>query len=344
MTNSRKLNDIIDRENTNPMMHLQKLVILFITFLFIHIYAQENDSNLPTEELTAIASQIENYEKNLINIEVVSEAFIEERLSKSDPWQKTPIYVSSTAILNGLPNSKARIDVHEEVLEWKEGNSPYAATSYSLGFDGQCGKTIRRYLQTSKGKYVRNECEITPQAPELLQSSSLRAFTGQQFSMQFCLNSKGYTFSQLFRWATDPNTKADSSFIFSRATFYGIECIKISTRKDAGESWWLDPNRGYALLGYKFTGYYENGDNKTIAFARVINLEEVASGIWWPKEVVVEADPDKPGEPHKRMVYRASSITANNPKLDNSVFTIELPDGCLVDDKVKGLKYKINAK
>jgi len=341
--NSKKIScDIVLREI---------ILLLFVMCLVGAVHAQETNPLLSKEELTDIASQMETNERNLVNIEVDSEVWMEERLSKSKQWQRTPIYVSSTAILNrlptstailnGLPNSKARVDVHKEVEKWQEGDRPYADISYSVGFDGQYGKTIYHYSRSNEEKHVMNKGEITPGVPNRLRSGSLRAFTGQAFSMHFCLNPEGYTFSQLFKWATDPNTKADSSFIFSRDLFYGVECIKIGPKKDAGESWWLDPNRDYALIGHKFTGYYEKGEKRIVSFARVTNLEKVAKGIWWPKEVLVEADPDKPGQPYKRMIYKAIDVRVNRPDFNEEVYNITFPNGCVVDDKVSGKKYRI---
>lgn len=330
----------LNSKNVNPEMFLRKTIfLLFFMCLVVTIQAQENEPILSKEELTNIASQVEKNEINLVNIEVDSEVWMEERLSKSNPWQRTPVYVSSTAILDGMPNSKARVDVHKEVVKWKEGDNPYADISYSVGFDGKYGRTIYHYSQSNEKKRITKKGEITLGIPNRLRSGSLRAFTGQPFSAHFCLNSKGYTFSQLFRWATDPNTKADSSFIFSRELFYGIECIKIATKKDVGESWWLNPTRDYSLLGHKFMGYNENGDTRIVSFVRVTNLEKVANGIWWPKEALVEADPLKPGQPYKRMIYKATDVRVNSPDFDDSVFTITFPEGYTIDDQVTGRKY-----
>lgn len=347
MTNETKLENYrtLNSKKISYEIVLRKTIfLLFFMCLVVVVHAQENNPILSKEELMDIASQMKNNERNLVNIEVDSEVWMEERLSKSDLWQRTPIYVSSTAILSGLPNSKTRktrVDVHKEVVKWKEGDRPYADISYSVGFDGQYGKTIYHYSRSNEEKHVMNKGEITPGVPNRLRSGSLRAFTGKAFSMHFCLNSEGYTFSQLFKWATDPNTKVDSSFTFSREIFYGIECIKISTKKEAGESWWLDPNRDYSLVGYKFTGYYENGEKRIVSFARVTNLEKVANGIWWPKEVLVEADPDKPGQPYKRMIYKAIGVRVNRPDFNEEVYNITFPNGCVVDDKVSGKKYRI---
>ena len=331
--NSKKISYDIDLR--------KRRFLLFFMCLVVAVHAQEKNPFLSKEELMDIASQMKNNETNLLNIEVDSEVWMEERLSKSDLWQRTPIYVSSTAILSGLPNSKTRVDVHKEVVKWKEGDNAYADKSYSVGFDGQYGKTIYHYSRSNEEKRVMSKGEITPGVPARLRSGSLRAFTGQAFSKDFCLNSEGYTFSQLFKWATDPNTKADSSFTFSRDLFYEVECIKISTKKDPGESWWLDPNRDYSLLGYKCTGYYENGDKRIVTFARVTNLEKVANGIWWPKEVLVESDPDKPGQPYKRMIYKAAGVRVNRPDFSEAVYNITFPKGCIVDDKVKGVQYEV---
>ena len=344
MTNETKLENgrtLHSKKISHDVVLRKTIYLLSFMCLVVAVHAQENNPILSKKELMDIASRMKNNERNLVNIEVDSEVWMEERLGNSDPWQRTPIYVSSTAILSGLPNSKIRVDVHKEVEKWQDGAKPYADKSYSVGFDGQYGKTIYSYSRPDEEKRVMSKGEITPGVPSRLRGGSLKAFTGRAFSTHFCLESEGYTFSQLFKWATDPNTKADSSFTFSRDLFYEVECIKISTKKDPGESWWLDPNRDYSLLGYKFTGYYENGDKRIVTFARVTNLEKAAKGIWWPKEVIVESDPDKPGQPYKRMIYKATGVRVNRPDFNEEVYNITFPKGCIVDDKVKGVQYEV---
>jgi hypothetical protein len=303
------------------------------------VQAEDSQSVLSTNELKEIATQIKAAEKILLNIKVESEAWMEEKLSPSKPWQQTPIYVSSTAWLDGLADSKARVDVHQEILEWRNGIAPYLEKSSSYGFDGQYGRVVNHTQEWNGEKTFLKTGEILPEPPKRLKTGWLRRCTGIHFSLHFFRN-EIYKFSELFQLASDPNSEAASILEFSHEEFLGVDCIKINS-ETYHKSYWLDPSRGFALLGNKETGTYEDGSERIASFVKVNKLKKVASGLWWPMEISIESDPAKHGEPYKRFVYRASNVIANDPNFDENIFTVILPDGYLIDDKVAGKKFTV---
>jgi hypothetical protein len=75
----------------------------------------------------------------------------------------------------------------------------------------------------------------------------------------------------------------------------------------------------------------------------VTKLKEVASGVWWPVEVITITRPYELGKPWRQYIYRASDVTVNDPNFDSKVFTPPFPKGYRVDDKVAGKTYVVDA-
>jgi hypothetical protein len=127
--------------------------------------------------------------------------------------------------------------------------------------------------------------------------------------------------------------------------FQGVHCIKFGSGKQkwGHEIWWLDPSRRFALLGYEHTNI-RGGREWPLESMRVVQLKEILPNIWWPTEATLISGPKKLGSLYRKTVYKASSVVANDPKFDNTVFTISLPQGYLIDDQVKGLKYRVGAE
>ncbi len=324
-----------------------QVAISFILLSFsVATQAEESRSALSITELTDLAPKIEAVESSLINIKLDSEVWVETKADLSDPcepWQRTPIYASCTAWFEGHPEGRVRVDMHKQVLKWRDGAAPYGESSYSAGFDGQYGRVVHHTTGHSGKTHLIKEGKIFPDAPNCLTTGWCEGFTGRAFSLNFFFSEEGYTFSDLFRWADDPNTKVLSSFEFMREVFQRVKCIKMASRgtKRSQQSWWLDPSRGFALLGYKWTGVYEDGSERLIRFIKVSTLKKVAPGIWWPTQVTSVRASFEPGEPYRRFVYRASNVVANDPNFADSIFTVPFPDGYLIDDKVAGRKYRV---
>jgi len=323
--------------------------ILLLASLTI-VQAEQSKSILSPQELKQLAPIIEAAEKSIFNLKIESELWVETKVSLSDPcerWQRTPIYVASTAWLEGNPfdqdpnRGKVKVDVDREVLEWKEGAAPFSESSYSMGFDGQYGRIAYHTSGPMTKTFPIKKGRILPDTPKRLRSGWCDRFTGARFSLNFLFSGREDTLSNRFRWASDPNSLAASCFEFTPGEeFAGVECIKIATRGVKGwqENYWIDPSRGFALIGHKSTSILEDGSEQVISSMKVSKLKEVADGIWWPTEASIILRPYASGRPYQRFVYRASNIVANDPNFDDDVFTVPFPNGYLIDDKVTGKK------
>ena len=328
-------------------------IAVFCILLGISVIAQAEEPKLilSVEDVNALIPVIEAAERNLFsNLKVESEAWVETKTNLSDPnepWQRTPIYVSCTAWFDGYPAGKARVDVHKQVLKWQEGAAPYIEESYSVCFDGQYGRVVR-YSTGHSGKTFRmKEGKLLPEAPWQLRDGYLGSCTGARYSFKFFFSDEdkemGRTFSRLFRAATSAAALEAKAFEVALEEFQGVGCIKFGSgnKKRVHISYWLDPARGFALLGHDNISIREDGSKRVSTRLRVTKLKEVTPGLWWPMEAYIISRPYESGKPWQRIVYRASNVVANDPNFDESIFTVAFPDGYLIDDKVAVRKYRV---
>jgi hypothetical protein len=320
------------------------LVILLLPVSTITQAAPE--SGLSTKELKQLVPAVEAPEKSVFNIRIESEIWVDRKVSLSDPcepWQRTPIYVASTAWFDGSPGGKARVDVHKQVIEWLQGAAPYAESSYSISFDGKHGRVVNHTIGHSGKTVPRKRARIMPRPPKRLTSGWYPTFTGVRFSMNFFFVGRDLKFSQIFNEASQPDSAAASWFGFTREPFAGVQCIRITSKRTKAhgreESYWLDPGRGFALLGSERKSVLPDDTEQVKSRIRVKKLKEIVPGIWWPIEATLETLSTVPEKPYERIVYRALSVAANDPDLDEAIFKAPIPPGYLVDDEVAGTEY-----
>jgi hypothetical protein len=109
------------------------------------------------------------------------------------------------------------------------------------------------------------------------------------------------------------------------------------------QEWWLDANRGFALLRFEDLRKDPNGNERIKHSINVTKLKEVAKDIWWPMEAYFVEPPSKNESTWKRTVYQASNVIVNDPNFDNDVFVINFPTGYRVDDTVNRKNYIVDA-
>ncbi len=333
-----------------PTLQIAVFCILLGTLAIVE--AQQSKSALSVEDINALIPMVEAAEEiSFLNLKIESEMWVETKVDLSDPcesWQRTPIYTSCTAWFGGGSEGKGRVDVHKEVLRWRDGAAPYVESSYSVGFDGKHGRVVHYTIGHSGKTFHIKEGGLLPDAPEQLMDGYLGSCTGARFSLQFFFSDEdkkiGRTFSQFFRAATSAAALEAKAFEVTHEEFQEVECIKFGSGEKERRphmNYWFDPARGFALLGYDNISIREDGSKRIITSLRVAKLKEVAPNIWWPTQVTSVMTPFEPNEPYQRYVYRASNVVANDPNFDKSIFTVPFPDGYLIDDKVIGKKYRV---
>lgn len=335
------------------------LQIIFIVSLIVSSDIAQTEhiqSVLSIQELKQLAPKIEAVEKHKYNLKIESNMWIETKANLSDPcapWIRTPVYVASTAWIKGgnpfvddFANTKIRLNIYKEVTKWEEGVDSYIEESYSVGFDGRYGRIAKNTLRYSEKTIPVQKGELFLGVPKVLKSGWWPQLTGAGFSISFLFKGRNDTLSNRFRWASDPNSLTATYFKFTREKFDGIDAIKITSKVQKGwqQSYWLDPSRGFSLLGSKETNVLQNDKEQLISFMKISKLKEVTKGIWWPMDAFLISRPLETGAPYSRTVYHAIDVVANEPNFNENIFTVPFPKGYVVNDKITGRKYKVGEK
>lgn len=330
------------------------IIFLAIATIIIGTHKTQADESITVPQLKEIGQQIKNVEEKLHNLTVHSEIRMEKNTNPKDPcgpWQQTPVYVSSTMWSDGQPGGKIRVDVQKQVLEgWVTDTEPgpYSERSFTDSFDGTTGRTIINSGGLLDKAVPIKKGDISNQRPQSLDDSWSFRYTGREFTTNFFkLNSQGTLLSDLFNLADDPNSKVTTCFEFTWEKLKGVECIKINTKgpenQNWSKKWWLDPNRGFALMRYEHTFILKDKTETLKKLIEVQELREVIEGVWWPIRATCITEPLRSGEAYTRMTYRASEVVANSSNFDESVFTVSFPKGYRVEDKITGKNYVVDA-
>jgi hypothetical protein len=323
--------------------------LTMILWVLASVSVKAEEAPLSPNEVKAIISMIENTEKGVHNIKIDAESWVEEKAPASNSWQRTPTEFSCTAWMDGHLKGKVRVDVNKEILKWKDGAAPYTGRSYTVSFDGTNTKFIEKTTGPSDKQFPKKEGQVLPGISEGLMSRIIGSCVGWRFTTNFFFNNNeehNLSFSQIFRAQLSPEAaKSDVHFDFIYEQKDGVLCLKFGSKpaKWGRETWWFDPNRGFALIAYLHTNTDKDGIEHVVSNIKVNKLQEVAPGIWWPMEATVESEPRDPNETYKRTVYRAVNVIANDPNFDESVFSPPFPKGYRVNNKITGKNYIVDA-
>ncbi|MCP4256965.1 MAG: DUF1573 domain-containing protein [Planctomycetes bacterium] len=304
-------------------------------YLWIGVSTIWGQETRPTPTLDELISGIAAAERRLINVRIESEAFEEQRASSDVPWERTSVSFSSTAWYNGMPKSKARVDVHSEVLRWEEGLAPWAEESYSVGFDGQFGREVRHAAGIPGQIEPVKNATITAEAPLELRDQWCELATGVMFSLNFLDYQEGISASQMLTKMRDEGVDIK----ISRERYQDADCVKLSQMR--GEFLlWFDLEHGYAFRGRQWLVPGASGDLVPYKTDIVKRLVEAAPGIWFPAEASLTSFVPNEIGPDVRLSYRCSQVVANDPKFDEAVFQVPIPSDYIVRDKVSGAVYQ----
>jgi hypothetical protein len=309
------------------------------------VRAADVQPTLSVAEVASLIPEIEAAEQALQNIQVESEAWVETRAKPTDPWVRTPEYVSSTAWLEGVPRGRMRVDVQKQVSEWREGPAPYYEEAYSMSFDGRQGRVAKKSFGYSGSTYPEKRGELYAEIPPRLNTGWCNDFTGGRFSLYFFFKNdlRCSSFSQLLRKVTTSDVSGTNPFRFSVEDFQKVQCVKIASAVGGDKvrlTYWLDPSRSYALRGYELANIRDDGSEWLVSRIVINNLREAAPGVWWPVDASDESSSPQPGGLYRRFVYHASSVVANQKDLGEQLFSVPFAEGSLVVDRVSHVKFR----
>lgn len=340
MSNKNVIQDLVRQMKTYIKTGIVLLCLIFSTPLIA--------DNLTSQELKKISEDTNSIEKKLLNIKIESETWVElkSQADSCEIWEKTPVSATATAWFDSPKNKKGRINFNKLSLKWVDGASDHIDHNYTVAFDGQFGKRIDHTNIFNNKTFNLNKGELSSDVPEDLTEGASMMITGRRFTLFFTTPANSdISWPKFFNLASEKEPSLIKFFDFTMEEFMGIQCIKVSTEKSRGwgKIYWIDPARGYSLIGFKSTGLNKDNSERLITSFKVTQLKEVAPGVWWPMEAIEESASLKPGEPNHRTIYRASSVIANDPNFNKNIFSPSFPKGYNVNDKIKGKTYIVDS-
>ncbi len=249
-------------------------------------------------------------------------------------WESTDVGRSGVAWLNGLPQSKVRINYNKKVTAWTNGESEYLEQAFDVAYDGREGRrAVRRTGPMDKTGRVGHGA-IYPERPRELAGFITDSATGALFSTPLHNVWDGESLHE--HLAGIRQKQADAPIRVENDVIDGVPAFKITLGTDDSLTWsyWVDPNRGYALLRHDKA--IKGKIQETI---RITDLAEAAPGVWYPTGAYYERDAVH-GKAPFRYQFKASSVVVNDPDFDESIFTIQFPSRYIIQDQVRNIRYE----
>jgi len=289
--------------------------------------------------LSELAGLVAASEKRLLNVEVEGVMSLDIRpAGSSGPWERSPVLERAHWWFNGSIGSKARVDRYQ-ILPWTGGDAPFVHIRESVGFDGAFSTRLEHEFGTSDNamREVHGGQIISGRFGTLVDTRG----SGMQFSIYFAEASSGNSFSDELLAAIKNNVdcrvydepKNGRASVKVESTF-SSDTLTVKVRH------WLDPDRGYAIVGQE-TVSTNKSDGKFV-YRKTMDIEELteaAPGVWYPTKATLIA-PNKERGVEERYTYTASKVIANNPDFDESIYRVHIPDGYTIVDKVMGIRYR----
>jgi hypothetical protein len=301
--------------------------------------------SLAIEPAKDIADAIDASRKKLLNLNVQDFTLVTERYDeKKSQWSKTPIEASGEAWYNGAADSKARINFTsitsmsedpDEQNRSKNNPDVWVTEVMDIGYNGRGGRRVRHKGMDETGKAASmRQAAVLQGMPEDLTFRYNRIATGAEFTAYYSHWGK-----ELFADLIIAHLRSPKATVTSGA-FRGVECIKIgtTTTEGAGTVCWVDPKRGYAMVGFETSLSVGKGKVRIEESWHVDKLIEAGPGIWYPLEATFEEW--RNGEKY-RWIYKAKAAKANIPDFSDDVFDPPIPAGYLVFDQATGAQYRL---
>jgi hypothetical protein len=299
------------------------LVLLAILHALIHSgFAQ-------SELLEQLRVKVSETEMRVTNLRV-------DGTSQHDSWDATAKAwkysgeSEATAWYGGLPGSKARVDYHRDVSTTVGGPAPFYEESFTVAYNGRINQKLYKSEGPPDQQHEVGRGVLDSKRDDEIVTGGFAS--GWNYSIYGCLDNRGMRLSNVF-------DSKDFVVQAKEKSYSGVNCIQLTAtarREPIERTWYLDPTRGYAILGCELAFVKTN----RVVFSRITvqKLLEPSPGIYYPGKVLEEVtNPD--GTPSSRSTYEASTVIVNDPTFAEDVFNIEWPKGTLVYDRINDKKF-----
>jgi hypothetical protein len=300
------------------------------TFLLSALSIAGAIETMAQDSIEELKQGILGSEARLVNLQVDGWCQVEHWNMETRKWDfQGERHV--TAFYEGIPLGRVRVDVHKSVTVWGSGSAPYSQDTYTCVYDGR----VLQFLNTRSGSptdpVLTPFGEIKRGQPSILRSDCGTGWTDSLFG---ALDEAGQRLSDVFKHAE----RGLAAIRTKQMVFNGVPCVQLEYLIHGAlvNKWYIDPKRGYGLLGG------ERATGTGIVFQTWIadELLESAPGIYYPAKITtVSLSPD--GHPLERSKYEAKSILVNDPNFSDGIFVIKWPPGTKVEDRIANKTFTI---
>lgn len=305
--------------------------LLLFFFLCKLLCANELEDKI----LAALGDQLRNLQT--IQVEATHRpAFWDDSLRE---WNTASKEARVTSTLD-LKRKMFRASFSPRIAIWVGGNAPYAESVLQASYNGEWGVVF-----TTEIGSIGERLKVAPQAiisndvPNDLIASYLSA--AKDFWVLGMKCSVGLGFLEALS-SPDYEVTIIPTGQHSKDPLSGCVVIQLREwRAFSTERFWLDPERGYALLRREYSiNNIDGSPTGTRMTYDVPELQQVGtSNIWYPKKAVYEVYAlGKPSEHHEINVISAILMA----EVSAEQFSISLPAGTRVSDERMGISFTVS--
>jgi|GEM_PF-3659412 len=266
---------------------------------------------------------------------------------QTDPgvWEDTPEGMSGAVWYENRVGGRLRLRVDRQISPWIDGAASWVEHVFEAGFDGETGTTVRHTNGVPGNPGPDQTVLVERGLPTGMTSDSADVASGRAFNASLGLFWSWRSVADTLRALRDDG----EGVRVARETLGTVDTVRVDAQWGGEDrlsaSLWLDPARGYTLLG---VDHFRAGER--VSRARVERLEEVLPGAWLPTWAWREENrldprlmPEAPADEASNQTsledrIEASSAPAryrtelrgykvNDPALGDAAFVVEVPNG-----------------
>ncbi len=317
-------------QGDHPMSN-RTLITMFCVFILmgtpVHATAEQ-----PQISLNELKEHIMDNENKLLNLRVDGRRHTEVWDSASNEWKYSG-EAEVTAWFINAPGSKFRVDCHKEVGPWTGGTAPFAESMYSKAYNGRAGQRLTLKAGDPDSKPFSDGL-VTDERPEITAGG---AFTsGWELSLYGWGDRNGYRLSDVIASSEKRLTSGGGTLSVQNARFNAKQCVQLIIDDSRRQTFYFDPEHGYALIGYKRSTLDGVIMNKVV----IEKILEPVPGVYYPGRATRSLFKAS-GEPREKAIYEASNVVVNDPSFDEEIFTIKWPPGTRVTDEIANFSFTV---
>jgi hypothetical protein len=267
-------------------------------------------SELSNEEILNIATVMKTMAGRIANLKFRSTCEVLPYNNEKKIWDKENAVFQATVDvwIKNAEGDMARLDVDEKIDSGKQGKK------YTVSYDGHEGITVTHEIIKNGQVYAVKEATKKAEKPSFLESDRMRNMSGIEHTIYYQFKDQGYSFWQLLAFVDIPRNTLTKDFNISRAMLGDVNCIKIAANTKTKQNWWLDPAKGYSLVGYDYIVPKPDGQVFVVAAMRVKDFKLLDNGVWFPTHITNEYNPPilAQGQEVVRMKYIWKIISVEN--------------------------------